>query len=523
LTVTDTSGNTNTDTFQLVWDVTPPQLTSAQTQDRDHDGQIDALLLAFDENIDDSRLNLGNADGWDVAGYAGESIGTGATANDNKLFLTFNESGTPDTAATPDVTYTSTQSLNSTHDLAGNELQDVTKTSVDMAQPAVISAKTQDNDADGQLDAIKVQFSEVIDDTKLVNEILHWTVNGYILSSVDTGTTTNDEVLMLRLNELSNNDTGALPDIGYSRIGGNTSVHDLAPASNELVDGTWATIDVAAPKAAWTSPASGTTISGTATLVISAIDEDVTKIKSIVYEYKKNDGLDVFHVTTDVWDTTPLTLGEYIVRATVTDNAGNITQVSRTFYVAAVITGFTHFTVDTNRIRIDWITDRPTDGRVVYDVNSHSRIDANNFPNYGYAFSTGTLGYGTNHSMIIAGLSDNTIYYFRVVSAGTPVVISQQGSNRTFAVTGAGGGGGGGTGGGGTPTSNIPPAIPPAPAAIAGQVAGVETEITPTPLPSPTPIVERTSTELPSFNWWLVIVPSFLFLFLLLLWLARRR
>ena len=88
MTVTDTSGNTNTDTFQLVWDVTPPQLTSAQTQDRDHDGQIDALLLAFDENIDDSRLNLGNADGWDVAGYAGESIGTGATANDNKLFLT---------------------------------------------------------------------------------------------------------------------------------------------------------------------------------------------------------------------------------------------------------------------------------------------------------------------------------------------------------------------------------------------------------------------------------------------------
>lgn len=525
LTITDTSGNSDTDIFQLIWDITPPQLTSAQTQDLDRNGQIDAMVLTFDENIDDSQLELDTDDGWDVAGYTGETIGTGTTDNDNILLLSFDESGTPDTAATPDVTYTSPAT--STHDLAGNELQSVTQTSLDLAEPAVLSAKTQDTDANGQLDAIKITFSEPINTSLLINEADHWTVSdGYTVSSVDGE-------LVLHLDEKISNDTGALPTISYSRTGGETSVHDLSPDSNELVDGTWSTTDLATPKVAWANPAFNTTISGTGVLEVSATDEDVTKIKSVEYLYKFEGTPDTFHslvVDTTApysypWDTTSLQLGKYTVKAVVTDNADNVSEINNTLYVAAVITSFTHFTVDTNRIQIDWTTDRPTDGRVVYDTHSHSGIDVNDFPNYGYALSTGTLDYGTTHSMIIAGLSDNTYYYFRAVSAGTPIVISNQGWNKTFTV--AGGGGGGGGGGGSTPTSNTPPATPPAPAAIQGQVAGVATEepvveeLLPTPTPNPTPVVEGTATELPSFNWWLVIIPL-PFVLGFLLWLARR-
>ncbi|MEK7503983.1 MAG: hypothetical protein AAB550_00565 [Patescibacteria group bacterium] len=273
------------------------------------------------------------------------------------------------------------------------------------------------------------------------------------------------------------------------------------------------------PTGTWVTPVVNTTISGSTDLVINT-DDNLSGVDTVVYKYAPDGSSTFTAIPGTTWDTTLLALGKYTLRAVITDNAGNVYNADESVYVAAVITSFSHFTVDTNRIQIDWITDRSTDGKVIYDTVSHSSTD-------GYAFSTGTLDYGTTHSMIIAGLSDNTYYYFRAVSAGTPIVISTQGWNKTFTVTCAGGGGGGGDGGG-TPTSNTPPANPPAPAAIQGQVAGaaieepepVVEELSPTP--SPTPVVEGTSTELPSFNWWLVIVPSSLFLFLLLLWLARR-
>lgn len=270
------------------------------------------------------------------------------------------------------------------------------------------------------------------------------------------------------------------------------------------------------PTGSWINPLNSDTISGTSSLSVSTSD-NLSGVDTVVYKYAPDGSLVFTAISGTNWDTTSLALGKYTLRAVITDKAGNIYNVDESVYIAAVITGFTHFTVDTNRIQVDWTTDRPTDGKVIYDTVSHSTTD-------GYAFSTGILDYGTTHSMIIAGLSDNTYYYFRAVSAGTPIVISTQGWNKTFTV--ASGGGGGGGGGVGTPTSITPPATPPAPAAIQGQVAGIETEELVVveellPTPSPTPQVEGTSTNLPSFNWWLVIIPL-PFVLGFLLWLARR-
>lgn len=470
------------------------------------------------------------SDGWSVDGYTVNSVTSGSGANDSILYLNLTEKSSFDTNAIPDVTYTPTQNPNSTHDLAENELQEITKTSEDRAEPAVIGAKTQDSNTNGQLDAIKIQFSESVDDSLLINETDHWTVAGYTISSVDTGATANDDILVLKLVEKTTNDTGVLPNISYARTNEETSVHDLAVASNELVNGTWPTSDLSTPVASWTSPAAGSTISGTGTLTVSATDEDITKIKSVKFQYKRNDGVDTYHtLVTDTsvpysyaWDTTSLALGEYNVRAVATDNAENSTTIDRIVYVAAVVTSQSSFTVGVESISVSWTTDRPTDGRIIYDKVSHGTVDAAASPNYGYSSSTGTIdtAYSTSHTLVFGGLSAETIYYWRVVSAGTPVVVGVEGQNKTMSQAGAGNGGGGGGGGVTpvvTPTVNVV-ANPPAPAAVQGQVAGAETEEevvppSPTPESSPTPEVKGVST--PNFNWWLVIAPSLLLLLLL--------
>ena len=80
-------------------------------------------------------MNTGQADGWDVAGYSGESVGTGTDANDNKLLLNFNEGVSNDTGNTPSVSYTPTEEEASTHDLAGNELSTYSDSASDGAAP----------------------------------------------------------------------------------------------------------------------------------------------------------------------------------------------------------------------------------------------------------------------------------------------------------------------------------------------------------------------------------------------------
>jgi len=76
-------------------------------------------------------------------------------------------------------------------------------------------------------------------------------------------------------------------------------------------------------------------------------------------------------------------------------------------------------------ITIGWTTDHPTTSRVLYDTVSHSILGT--APNYGYNNSTdedGTLA--VNHSVLISGLVSGTTYYFRVISHGSPEVVSNE-------------------------------------------------------------------------------------------------
>jgi hypothetical protein len=299
--------------------------------------------------------------------------------------------------------------------------------------------------------------------------------------------------------------------------------------------------DTTAPVITWVTPAADSTISGSASAEVTAADP-VSGVASVKYQYQLNNGLDTFHdlitLTTDpyrfTWDTTALTLGQYTLRAIATDEVGNSSSSDRTVNISAVITSLEGATTGTGSFVVEWNTDRPTDGRVVYDTVSHLSLDTSH-PNYGYAFSSGVVDaspfHSTHHIITISGLSDTTSYYWRAISTGSPAVVSQELGNRTFGGSAAGGGGGGG-GGSSVSAPTTANAVLAAVTVPGGQVQGAFTEtdvpettgITPAPTAvpesTPQPEVKGASTSKFTFQWWYWLL---LFLFFLLLWYIRRR
>ena len=74
-------------------------------------------------------------------------------------------------------------------------------------------------------------------------------------------------------------------------------------------------------------------------------------------------------------------------------------------------------------------TDHPANSRVIYDTVSHPDISGASWPNFGYNYSSDERDNNpkvVQHSVTLTGLSPNTKYYFRVLSIGSPLVISDQ-------------------------------------------------------------------------------------------------
>jgi len=93
-------------------------------------------------------------------------------------------------------------------------------------------------------------------------------------------------------------------------------------------------------------------------------------------------------------------------------------------------------------IAISWTTQIPTSGRVVYDLVSHPLIDPSHI-NYGYIFTSSFINLlpkAITHSLTLTNLSDNTIYYYRIISAGSPTTIGKELTSKTFSLSGSGSG-----------------------------------------------------------------------------------
>lgn len=206
------------------------------------------------------------------------------------------------------------------------------------------------------------------------------------------------------------------------------------------------TVDTTVPSASWVSPAEGSVVSGTTNVEVTALDNDATGIKDVKFEFKKNiEGAEWQEIVTDSenpyktdWDTTSLSLDAYTLKATVTDNAENVTIIERIVNIAAVVSNEESDSASYSNALITWITDRLTQSRVIYDTISHPILGI--APNYGYTWSTGTSNTSPkvfSHSVTITGLSDGTIYYYRTISEGSPIAIGNERSFKTLSIPGA--------------------------------------------------------------------------------------
>ncbi len=89
-------------------DAQKPTIVSAEIQDLDSNGQVDAAKVIFSENIDDLTVL---ATDFAIAGYGNPAFASttnGDIANNSYIYITFDESGTTDTYATPNLNYGST-------------------------------------------------------------------------------------------------------------------------------------------------------------------------------------------------------------------------------------------------------------------------------------------------------------------------------------------------------------------------------------------------------------------------------
>ena len=116
-----------------ITDDADPLVLAAITDDADENGQIDAITVTLSETV------TGTAElaDWTVAGYTVSGVAYGTAS----ATLSLTESGSPDTDATPAVTYTDQGAV--VQDGVGLDLVDATVTASDGAEPVLLSATTQ--------------------------------------------------------------------------------------------------------------------------------------------------------------------------------------------------------------------------------------------------------------------------------------------------------------------------------------------------------------------------------------------
>ena len=144
---------------------------------------------------------------------------------------------------------------------------------------------------------------------------------------------------------------------------------------------------------------------------------------------------------TGIWTATVNDIAEglntYVVRCS--DAGGNVgVSETRSLTIdttAPSISGEASSSITTTSATITWNTNKASTSRVVYDTVSHSDISGYAAgSNYGYAYSTAENQLlVTSHVVTITGLNPNAVYYFRVVSHGSPESVGAERSFQTSA------------------------------------------------------------------------------------------
>ncbi|MEP2398576.1 T9SS type A sorting domain-containing protein [Ekhidna sp.] len=259
-----TVANTNAASSAAVDDGANPVIVSAVTGDIGGvAGQIDQITVTFSEAIeaDDvdevATVDPGDdfTDDFTIAGYdiTGVLPTGGSGVDGNQLIISLAESGGNDTGAVPNVTLNASQ-LNDLVTPTPNAATAYSAAATDGVAPLLLSAVTNDNDGNGQIDQIIVTYSETmeaddIDGTPTVvggdDFTDDFVVTGYDIASVATvaGGSTDDDEILITLTESGSSDTDAVPNLAIT-VG---ELGDLATVANTNAASSAAVTDGANP------------------------------------------------------------------------------------------------------------------------------------------------------------------------------------------------------------------------------------------------------------------------------------
>ena len=105
-----------------------------------------------------------------------------------------------------------------------------------LSAPTINAANTIDNDGDGQIDQILVTLSEAVADGSSTINNTSFTVAGYTVSNTTTGSSGNDNQLLILLSESGSADTDATPNVIL--VAGKISDGSSALGSNQTFTST---------------------------------------------------------------------------------------------------------------------------------------------------------------------------------------------------------------------------------------------------------------------------------------------
>ncbi|MDQ3030130.1 MAG: hypothetical protein M3R09_08935, partial [Actinomycetota bacterium] len=205
-----------------------PRITCATTADSDRDGRLDSLLLTYSKNVR-NRAVAGGGGPFSVEGYAVGSVGR---ARGRTLTVGVRERSAPDTGARPVISYKRPRGRGIYAIRSGRSqaFSGTFKAVRDRIAPTLVSARTQDRNADGSLDGVSTAWTEPVLAPR------GFTVTGARVTAA--GTSTNGVDLTIAEGAHS---TGARPALSYT--GG--AVND--ESGNAAVAGSSTPSDGAAP------------------------------------------------------------------------------------------------------------------------------------------------------------------------------------------------------------------------------------------------------------------------------------
>jgi hypothetical protein len=195
----DTVNNAAPTTATPVLDGTGPDLVSATTADPDDDGRVDQISVTYTEPVSDASVSKGDFS-LTSPGASVDGTDTGTTTGDDQTVLLVSGLEAGNTAIRPDVTLNAT----SVQDKNGNSgpPNQTTKKAADGASPIVASTTTLDRDADGNVDAADVVFTEPVDDSEVTPG--DYTLGGASpdgkSTTVGGDAETDDEKIQLQIN-----------------------------------------------------------------------------------------------------------------------------------------------------------------------------------------------------------------------------------------------------------------------------------------------------------------------------------